>query len=162
MIQGMLIAGGVLTLALLASLGVNKLQYDHAEELNQVIANERASVQRLNDEIVGQKEVIHTLEMRRAEDQRDIIELGEQAAIAQLEREEAVAHLNEYRDRLDSEALARPAVVSRAATSATRRVFKQFFEASGGVFDASGNARLSSTEASADLPAASVSGGDNP
>ena len=159
--QVTLIMGAILLALLGTSIGVNKMQYDHVEELNQVIANERAKVQTLNDAVKTQQDTIYALETRRAEDQRDIIALGDNLAYAQLEKEEAVAQFNAYRKRLDTAAIARPTLVGRVATRATKRVFDAFFEASGGGNSSERDTGISPASPDTDLSSASNDNGSD-
>ena len=120
-----LIAIAVLMVAV-AGLGfLLKTSYEANGILKANVVQAEAAVAQQRQALVYYRETV--------EEQTALIgDLSEDATAVAIERDEAIAQLNEYRAKIARAATGRPSLVGRLATRATNRVMQQFHTASGG------------------------------
>lgn len=144
-----------LLVALVISGGIVVWQTNRLEVALENVATEKANVSRLKDEIIKVNEAVTRLEIQRVQDQASIDTLSNQANAAETEKNRAIGKLTQIQRRLSDAIDKRPGLVGRIASSASRRVFRDVFKASGGKEPSSGSSPVSSAPTgtnSADKP----------
>ena len=125
LILGLLVALAVVT-------GGAYWQYQVAQGRLEEIATLKGNLSVATQEIKGLNDNIKALDQLRAVDQKLSNALSEKVNALTEDRDGAIKRLNSFRDRLDAVALKNPTAVGTRASSATIRVMREFYEASGG------------------------------
>lgn len=120
----------ILGVLLAVAVGGNALQYRIHESYVIETTDKIARLESSNESLEKAKEI---LENKRVEDQRQIINLSGEMRVIYEENDRKQMLLDKYRSR-ETTVLAKPGLVSKLANSATKQLFRELNNITGGSF----------------------------